>query len=177
MATLTSTIGNVNASYDYNASGLRMKNGDTYFIYDGQNIVAEYDLANDEYIAVYGYAINRVSRFTSGVDGEIYLFNAHGDVVGLVAISGENVGKTIKEYDYDAFGNEVFPDPDDENPFRYCGEYYDKGTNRLYLRASDYDSATGRFTQQDGWGYGNIADTKKGMITENMIRNEHGLEL
>ncbi len=33
------------------------------------------NLANDEYIAVYGYAINRVSRFTSGVDGEIYLFN------------------------------------------------------------------------------------------------------
>jgi len=151
-------FGNVNASYDYNASGLRMKNGDTYFIYDGQNIVAEYDLAEDEYIAVYGFAVNRVSRFTSGVDGEIYLFNAHGDVVGLVAISGENVGKTIKEYDYDAFGNEVFPDPDDENSFRYCGEYYDKGTNRLYLRARDYDASTGRFTQQDGWGYGDIQD-------------------
>jgi len=57
-----------------------MKNGDTYFIYDGQNIVAEYDLAEDEYIAVYGYAVNRVSRFTSGLDGEIYLFNAHGDI-------------------------------------------------------------------------------------------------
>ena len=55
LTSVSSTVGNVNASYDYNASGLRMKNGDTYFIYDGQNIVAEYDLAEDEYIAVYGY--------------------------------------------------------------------------------------------------------------------------
>ena len=81
MATLTSTDGNVNASYDYNASGLRMKNDDTYFIYDGQNIVAEYDLANDEYIAVYGFAVNRVSRFTSGADEENGIELTVGDII------------------------------------------------------------------------------------------------
>ena len=29
------------------------------------------DLANDEYTAVYGFAVNRVSRFTSGIGGRI----------------------------------------------------------------------------------------------------------
>lgn len=37
----------------------------------------------------------------------------------------------------------------DANPFRYCGEYYDKQTKTLYLRARYYDSNTGRFTAED----------------------------
>jgi len=37
----------------------------------------------------------------------------------------------------------------DSNPFRYCGEYFDKETKTYYLRARYYDPAIGRFTQQD----------------------------
>ena len=37
----------------------------------------------------------------------------------------------------------------DSNHFRYCGEYYDKETKTLYLRARYYSSSTGRFTQED----------------------------
>ena len=37
-------------------------------------------------------------------------------------------GAVIKTYEYDSFGNEVNQDSKDENPFRYCGEYYDKET-------------------------------------------------
>ena len=37
----------------------------------------------------------------------------------------------------------------DDNPFRYCGEYYDKETKTIYLRARYYDSAQGRFIQED----------------------------
>ena len=36
-----------------------------------------------------------------------------------------------------------------DNPFRYCGEYYDKETEELYLRARYYQSSLGRFLMRD----------------------------
>ena len=33
--------------------------------------------------------------------------------------------------------------------FRYCGEYYDREIEQIYLRARYYDPSLGRFTQQD----------------------------
>lgn len=52
-------------------------------------------------------------------------------------------------YNYDAFGVEVNPNPDDANPFRYCGEYTDLETNTIYLRARSYNPTTGRFLTED----------------------------
>ena len=34
----------------------------------------------------------------------------------------------MKNYEYDAFGREWDAVATDNNPFRYCGEYYDKPT-------------------------------------------------
>ncbi len=64
----------------------------------------------------------------------------------------------MKSYEYDAFGREWDAVATDNNPFRYCGEYYDKRTETVYLRARYYDSAYGRFTQQDGWQYADAND-------------------
>lgn len=36
-----------------------------------------------------------------------------------------------------------------DNPFRYCGEYYDKETEELYLRARYYQPGLGRFLTRD----------------------------
>ena len=41
------------------------------------------------------------------------------------------------------------PDSTDPNPFRYCGEYFDRETGTYYLRARYYSPETGRFTQED----------------------------
>ena len=98
------------------------------------------------------------------LEGEFdyYLKNAHGDIV---MIAGSD-GTVVKEYAYDAFGNEKpadddtgpppepgdppapAPDPDD-NPFRYCGEYWDEESGTYYLRARYYAPRLGRFTQED----------------------------
>ena len=40
-------------------------------------------------------------------------------------------------------------DANDTNPFRYCGEYYDKESGNIYLRARYYDTANGRFISED----------------------------
>ena len=37
----------------------------------------------------------------------------------------------------------------DDNPFRYCGEYYDKETGEVYLRARYYQPEKGRFLTRD----------------------------
>ncbi len=61
--------------------------------------------------------------------------------------------KVIKIYEYDSFGNEIKPDSKDDNPFRYCGEYYDKETEEVYLRARYYQPENGRFSDK-GYLYG-----------------------
>ena len=89
----------------------------------------------------------------NGTSTSYYIFNAHGDVTALT-----NGAQTVtKSYDYDAFGNEKEPSATDTNPFRYCGEYFDKETGTYYLRARYYDPAIGRFTQQDThWNTANM---------------------
>ena len=60
-------------------------------------------------------------------------------------------GTVIRTYEYDSFGNEVNPDGKDENPFRYCGEYYAKETEEIYLRARYYQPEVGRFLTRDSY--------------------------
>ena len=74
-----------------------------------------------------------------------YLYNAHGDVVGL----GNNAGALTRQYRYDAFGVEIDKNPSDQNPFRYAGEYFDTETGNYYLRHRYYQPATGRFLSED----------------------------
>ena len=76
-----------------------------------------------------------------------YIQNAHGDVVNLT----DKDGKVTKSYRYDAFGVEKNIDENDTNAFRYCGEYYDKETATVYLRARYYNPSAGRFTQRDSF--------------------------
>ena len=45
----------------------------------------------------------------------------------------------------------------DTNPFCYCGEYYDKETGTVYLRARSYDPSIGRFISRDSFA-GKIED-------------------
>ncbi len=63
------------------------------------------------------------------------------------------VVKVTKTYEYDSFGNESeLAEKKDDNPFRYCGEYYDKETEEVYLRARYiYQPAVGRFLTRDSY--------------------------
>ena len=48
-------------------------------------------------------------------------------------------------------------DENDTNAFRYCGEYYDKETATVYLRARNYNPSIGRFISRDSFA-GNLND-------------------
>ena len=140
--------GNIIAEYQYNADGLRSKkttNGiETRHIWDGQNIAIE--LVDNIVAAKYVRGINLIRSDMAGTVN-YYLFNGHGDVVQLTNSSGN----VIKTYDYDAFGNEKNLDANDGNPFRYCGEYFDKETGTYYLRARYYNPVIGRFITEDSY--------------------------
>jgi len=88
-----------------------------------------------------------INLIASEMDGMVYYYihNEHGDVA---QIRGEN-GTCKASYEYDAFGIEKNPNKDDQNPFRYCGEYYDLSSGTYYLRNRYYNPVTGRFTQED----------------------------
>ena len=112
-------------SYAYRPDGLRHSIGDKVHIWDGANIVADVDGNN---VNVYIRGINLI--YADDGNRTYYHFNAHGDVVVLTNASGTKT----KNYSYNAVGVEYNEATLDENPFRYCGEYYDKETKTIYLR-------------------------------------------
>jgi RHS repeat-associated protein len=133
------------ATYTYRTDGLRHSktvNGNTIInVWNGSSIVLE---RNAE-----GLTLNRYERCITGQlirsqHHGWYLYNARGDVVQRI-----NINSLIRNYRYDAFGNETNPDLSNTNPFRYAGEYFDLETNTYYLRARRYNPRTGRFTQPD----------------------------
>ncbi|MBU5451501.1 RHS repeat-associated core domain-containing protein, partial [Acetivibrio sp. MSJd-27] len=140
------TINNVTTTYTYDANGLRQSkstNGvTTSHIYDGQNIVMD-DKAGEKQVFVRG--LSPISRTVNEGGKEYYSFNTHGDTAQLLSASGT----VLKDYTYDAFGNQKQEQAEDNNPFRYCGEYFDNETGFIYLRARYYDSSIGRFISED----------------------------
>ena len=143
--------GTTAAAYAYNPSGLRKAKtvgGSTkYFVYNGMNIVYEYSESVADSVA-YFYGLNR----THNSEGEIYVYNAHGDVVQLVKDNS-----VVASYTYDAFGNLTSQIGESDNPFLYCGEYYDAETQTYYLRARYYNPANGRFNAEDThWNLSNM---------------------
>ena len=59
------------------------------------------------------------------------------------------MGTQTNAYEYNSFGEITEMSETYENPFRYCGEYYDAETGWVYLRNRYYDPETGRFINED----------------------------
>lgn len=152
--------------YTYNGSGLRSvktTNETTIkYYYDGNsNIILETD-ADNVVTATNVRGLQLISRENEGEDPFYYLQDVHGDMTKLL----DQFANVIEDYCYDPFGNEeteqlnpvsgsisttLWQEEVEEidNPFRYCGEYYDSETNTYYLRARYYDPAIGRFLSED----------------------------
>ena len=157
--------GSHEAEYTYNPDDLR--SGKTVdgrtneYVWDGDEIAAEFDYSNDTVILQkYIYGLDRVLMEGPGSVNVYYQQNSHGDTVTLTGTVNGNVYGT---YEYDAFGNATDGGADymvlesghmvwsatRNNQFRYCGEYFDQETDSYYLRARYYDPALGRFISED----------------------------
>ena len=129
---LTQSFSNgVTSAYAYRPDGLRhsktVDGATTRHIWDGANMAAETGangvpgvpgVPATAYIRGLGIVASK-NLSNNAYTG--YNLNAHGDVVQLTNSSGS----VIRNYDYDAFGNEKAPDEGSSNPFRYDGEFFD----------------------------------------------------
>ncbi|WP_270171661.1 S8 family serine peptidase [Paenibacillus sp. SYP-B4298] len=138
--------------YSYNGDNLlveRKENGvRTRYYYDGANIVAEGTVQSNGTVvekASYLRGNALVMREDAASSKGYYLHNGHGDVVGIRNASGA----VVNEYEYDLWGKPLVTVEGVDNPFRYSGEYWDKGSELQYLRARWYDPGMGRFISED----------------------------
>ena len=139
------TKGADSVSYGYDGTGMRVSKT--------QGTTTQKYYWDRGYIANEGTGSTITASNFIGADGIIarkennvvnYLVkNAHGDVIKYVGASN------TKHYDYDPYGNELNANPNDTNPFRYAGEYFDAESGQIYLRNRYYSPGTGRFTQED----------------------------
>ena len=128
----------------YAKSGTAYDRYHELYLYDGHGNVVQ---TADEGITDYMNAVH---------------YGTYGNVVPEMDINGDdridlsdlmhflNHYPIINSYHYDAFGNQLDENtPSNTNPFRYCGEYWDKETGDIYLRARYYNPTAGRFTTVD----------------------------
>lgn len=143
------TVGDVTYNYVY-ASGKLMRqtwteNGTTKVM----------DFVYDDKGAPYAFRYNNRYYY--------YVLNLQGDVVKIVAASGDSYGV----YRYDAWGNITYSTNNDvmnSNPLRYRGYVYDTETGFYYLQSRYYDPAIGRFINADSF-----ASTGQDFIGYNMF--------
>ena len=119
------------------------------------------------------FGLRKTNAQNNGSTMYNFLFNAQGDVIGLV----DNMGNFQASYTYDAWGkvlsvkdkngNEI-TDPNhiaNINPIRYRGYYYDTETGFYYLQSRYYDPTVGRFINADGL----VSTDMDGMLSTNMF--------
>src|SRR5690606_36416392 len=138
------------------------------FVYDGQDIVVEYD-GDNRVRATYTHSglgaddILSVEVTSSGVDAKLasstgsyqYLKDAQGTITDVTNSSGAKV----QHYLYSAFGkllgiqdahaNDIDSNPVIATSYGYTGRELDSESGLLYYRARYYDPQTGRFLQKD----------------------------
>ena len=125
----------------------------------------------DEFGNYYGFRYQQSGQSESWYS---YVFNAQGDVIGIVDTSGAYVAK----YSYDAWGKPVaITDGSGTdvsanashianiNPIRYRGYYFDKETGLYYLQTRYYDPVVGRFINADTF----VKAPTGGVLSTNMF--------
>ena len=162
-------------SFDYDHLGRRIRKrvwnnttgsgaaiSDIRYIYDGWNLIAEFDGNNADAIVrnyIWGLDVSNTRNGAGGVGG-LLLFKpaglqAHyvacdgrGDVIGLVSAS---VGTNTANYAYGPFGELIRSDGAQGavNPFRYSSKYQDIESDLIDFGYRVYNYSTGKWLNRD----------------------------
>lgn len=145
--------GNKNNSFKYYSDGSRLsmtdQNGSlTYFLYDGDNILAE---LNADGTTRNTYTSNGVNGWISkNSPTESYFYYTDG--IGSISNLTDGDEATVKSYSYNSYGKVIDHTGTLNNRFAYTGQVRDSDTGLFYYRARYYDPEVGRFTQKDPSG-------------------------
>ncbi|MBO4714683.1 MAG: RHS repeat-associated core domain-containing protein, partial [Verrucomicrobia bacterium] len=154
--------------YTYDSLGRKLSRMDNdtweYYIYDGMNLVADYD--------AYNYRITRTYTYGPGVDNiqSMTIYDEYGgsetyyyvkDASNTVHVLVDEDGLIVEYYYYDAFGNlmkmrdvnyNLITESVYGNRFLFQGREYDYDTALYYFRARWYEPETGRWLSPDPIG-------------------------
>jgi RHS repeat-associated protein len=180
--------GNVIAVYDYDVEDRRIRksvthsgalNGVTMFVYDAEDVVAEYDDAGTllrEFVHGPGYdEVLVMNRNTGGGTtatgpGDERYYYTHDALGSTVALVSAATGKAVEGYLYEPYGatyvveaganGQVDWGGDDtiasysglDNPHTFTGQRFDAETGLMYYKARYYSSEQGRFISRDPIG-------------------------
>lgn len=139
------------ANYTYDEDGKRISSttssGTLNYFYVGDKVVYETDGMNN-IKREYTYRDDGLPlTMTMNTYTYYYLYNQHGDIIGLT----DSVGNVVASYTYDAWGNIVAQSGPmaSVNPYRYAGYRYDENTKLYYLLARYYNPNDGVFLTRD----------------------------
>jgi RHS repeat-associated protein len=137
-----------NASYSYNADGLRVTKtiaGSTKrFTWDTSNGLGQL-LSDGDAAYIYGPGGTPLQRVTTG--GATGYFGL--DATSSTRLLTNDAGASTASYRYNPFGSPADSSGNTTNPMTYKGEYVDSESGYVYLRARSYDPATGQFLTKD----------------------------
>ena len=154
--------------YTYNVDGLRVGKkvvwydqpdvdapaaGETTYTLNGKQIL-HMDCRCEKLDFAYG-AQGKPAFVRYGGSKYAYVYNLQGDVVALLASTGE----TVVQYEYDAWGKPVTMTGELAdtlgrlNPFRYRGYVFDEETGLYYVSSRYYDPEIGRWINADDTAY------------------------
>ncbi|MCK5609144.1 hypothetical protein KAR91_45135 [Candidatus Pacearchaeota archaeon] len=115
---------------------------ETYFIYDGDMVVAEVD-ATGALLSEYVNTNNIDEVLTMDRGGVTYYY--HYDGLGSVTEVTDSAGTIVENYTYDPYGNPSVTNSLIENPYMFTGRRWDEESTLYHYRARAYDPTNGRF--------------------------------
>jgi RHS repeat-associated protein len=143
------------AQYKYDPFGRRIEksvnNVITRYLYDGPNVVTEYDEAGN---ATAKYTHNLAVDDPLAVQQGSSTYYYHKDGLGSVTALTNAAGSVVKRYRYRGFG-EIYSEPGSVvQPYTFTARERDPETGLYYYRARYYDPRAGRFISKDPIGFG-----------------------
>lgn len=137
------------------------------FVYDGENIYAEFD-QNNSLLATYlqspggmdgnlAISVTNIGR-TAGIAPSAGSFYYMKDILGTITQIADSGGNILQRFEYSSFGSilsirngngSVVSSPVIDQPFAFAGREYDQESGLYYNRARYYDPRIGRFLQKD----------------------------
>jgi RHS repeat-associated protein len=136
-------------TYGYNGDGLRtsetISGTTTYLAWDlTESLPLILNDGVNSYI--YGPGGLPIEQINNGSGTVLYL---HHDQQGSTRLLTGSTGKTEATFTYDPYGNKTGSTGTSTTPMGYDGQYTNADTGLIYLRAREYDPATGQFMSVD----------------------------
>jgi RHS repeat-associated protein len=154
---------NSTTDFKYDPFGRRIKRGTDVFVYDGDDVVGDYQLNPDSTLAAVGSNV-----YGPGVDEVLQSHNyyTYSDALGSVRFTQNwTQGRFGTDFSYDDWGKSTtypgaYPNPSwPLGDHRYTGRDFDQESNGdpdsglMYYRARYYDPTVGRFISEDPIGF------------------------